>query len=120
MNMQITVPALHKQQGAVLTMEAVTLMFIGLAAAISFGIFVFDMLTDWVAYLLAWFKNFTVALLGDHILKTCEAAAVNETLPQTIPATGLFGGLSFPTLNHCDNGLLDADALVRKMPQDGS
>lgn len=51
MNTQITVQTLNKQQGAVLTMEAVILMFIGLAAAIGFGIGVFAFLQNLMASL---------------------------------------------------------------------
>lgn len=68
----------YSQQGAVLTMEAAILMFIGVVMAISYGIILYDAITAWAIDLLAILKEMFMKVSADHLFLTCFAIEAYE------------------------------------------
>lgn len=78
MQPRISLPSIAAQRGAVLTMEAAILMFIGVVMAISYGIILYDAITAWAIDLLAILKEMFMKVSADHLFLTCIAAEAYE------------------------------------------
>lgn len=80
MNKQMTLPAPSSQTGAVLTLEAMLLVLVGLVMAISYAIIVYDAIS---AYFIVWLslaKSIFDTLAAAFLTNVCTGVQVVEPI----------------------------------------
>lgn len=71
MNTQLTMPDLGKQKGAVITLEAMLLVLVGLVMAVSYAIILYDAITNYFVIWLNLVKQIFDVAAAAHLNRLC-------------------------------------------------